>query len=360
MSLLVLLPSARRSRARCLALSLGASVVVAPLATSQQAAAPQWNGWARCQIVVSGPGYSDQQSHSWTLTGAPPVTQGAMRIYAAGWTDVGSGSLQRTQGSQTLDAKWTTNVQGMSAPIAVVVRASDGRLLIKPSHAQLRARGAVSGTQQVTIGGKMQPPGTISLEAFEWSFPLIEEDATITRTSGTSTQAVPGKVSPMQPANARATSSCAWQFVRSGTTAAPSAPTTPASSAPATIVYQPSVPALQRGAPGGSAASSNTFSQRLSSLEAWFAGEMRSITQQLVPIVADALTRAAPDCTQLQADVNAAYTSLTQAIDTQYDQLLLAATTAAERNTLASQKSADLAAAQKARNAAVAGVAMQC
>jgi hypothetical protein len=358
MSWLVLLSSAQRARAGSLALGLGVSIVVAPLAVAQSG--PNWNGWARCQIVVSGPGYSDQQSHSWTLTGAPATTQGAMRIYPATWTDVGSGSLQRTQGSQSLDAKWTTSAQGLSAPIAVVVRASDGRLLIKSSHAQLHPRGAVTGTQQVTIDGKMQPPGTISLEAFEWSFPVIEDVATITRTSGTSTSPATGKVGPMQPANARGTVTCAWQFVRSGSTAPPPAPITSASTTPATIVYQPAMPSLQRSAASGAATTSASFTQRLSAVEAWFAGEMQVITVKLVQIVADALTRAAPDCTQLQTDVNAAYASLVLAIDSQYNQLLPAATTVADRNALASQKAADLVAVQKANAAAVAGAAMQC
>jgi hypothetical protein len=358
MSWLAFLSSAQRTRAGTLVLGLSASAAIAPLAAAQ--AGPNWNGWARCQIVVSGPGYSDQQSHSWTLTGAPATAQGAIRIYPATWTDVGSGSLQRTQGSQSLAAKWTTSAQGLSAPIAVVARASDGRLLIKSSHAQLHPRGAVTGTQQVTIDGKMQPPGTISLEAFEWSFPVIDDVATITRTSGTSTAPVTGKVGPMQPANARGTVSCAWQFVRSGTTAAPPVPTTAASTTPATIVYQPTMPSLQRGAASGATAPSASFSQRLSAVEVWFAGEMQVITLKLVQIVADALTRAAPDCTQLQTDVNAAYASLVLAIDAQYNQLLPAATTAADRSALASQKAADLAAVQKANAAAIAGAAMQC
>ena len=360
MGWLALLSSAQRTRVGSLVLGLGASVVVAPLAAAQQPAGFTWNGWARCQIMVRGPGYSDQQSHSWTLTGAPATTQGALRIYPATWTDVGSGSLQRTQGSQSLDAKWTTSAQGLGAPIAVVVRASDGRLLIKSSHAQLHPRGAVTGTQQVTIDGKMQPPGTISLEAFEWNFPVIEDGATITRTSGTSTSPLTGKVGQMQPANARGTVSCAWQFVRSGTTAALPASTTAASTTPATIVYQPTMPSLQRGAASGATATSLSFGQRLSAVEAWYAGEMQVITLKLVQIVADALTRAAPDCTQLQTDINAAYSSLVLAIDAQYNLLLPAATTAADRSALASQKAADLAAVQKANAAAVAGAAMQC
>ena len=133
-----------------------------------------WTGWARCIVSVQGPGYTDQQTHTWNLTGGTPTIEGAFRIYAGTWSVVGGGSLQRTQGTQTLVARWATNVQGMRSPIAVFVRASDGRMLISARHAQLRASGAISGYQQITIDGKPQTPGQISSEAFEWPFPVAD------------------------------------------------------------------------------------------------------------------------------------------------------------------------------------------
>jgi len=103
----------------------------------------------------------------------------------------------------------------MSAPIAVLIRASDGKRLIKSWHAQLRGAGAVSGSQQLTIAGKPQTPATISLEAFEWAFPVIQMPATQTTNSGSNSSKVTGRVGPMQPAGSQATASCAWSFGKS-------------------------------------------------------------------------------------------------------------------------------------------------
>jgi len=174
-----------------------------------------WSGSARCEIAVQGPGYSEQQTHTWTLLGGAPTRQGAMQIQAATWSVTGKGSLEKTEGQQSLKAQWTTNVQGMSAPIAVLIRASDGKRLIRSWHAQLRGGGAVSGSQQLTIDGKPQTPATISLEAFEWAFPVIQMPATQTTNSGSNSSKVTGRVGPMQPAGSQATASCAWSFGKS-------------------------------------------------------------------------------------------------------------------------------------------------
>jgi len=32
-----------------------------------------WSGSARCEIAVQGPGYSEQQTHTWTLLGGAPT-----------------------------------------------------------------------------------------------------------------------------------------------------------------------------------------------------------------------------------------------------------------------------------------------
>jgi hypothetical protein len=193
-------------------------------AQSPPPAGGPWAGWARCQVDVQGPGYMDQQIHTWTVTGGTPAIEGAFRVYSGTWSVVGAGSLQRTQGKQTLVAEWATTVQGMSAPMAVFVRASDGRMFIQARHAQLRSPGAVAGYQQVTIDGKSQPPGRIAAEAFESSFPLVDGTSTSTRLGGSSSPRVNGSVGYMQPAGSRGTASCAWQFGQGA--AAPGAPST--------------------------------------------------------------------------------------------------------------------------------------
>ena len=74
---------------------------------SAQTAAPPpaWAGWARCQVDVVGPGYTDRRTHTWTLTGGAPRIEGAFRVFPASWSVVGSGSIDRAQGGSTLTAR---------------------------------------------------------------------------------------------------------------------------------------------------------------------------------------------------------------------------------------------------------------
>jgi len=173
-----------------------------------------WSGSAQCQVNVQGPGYSDQQTHSWTVAGSSPTPQGAIRLFAGTWSVTGNGSLQRTQGNQTLKAQWTTTGQNAAAPISVFLRASDGRLLIKLGHAQLRYKDGINGTQQVYVNGRLTSSKTMALEAFEWQLPLAEDSSTATTIHGSTQQEIKASVGPMQPAGSRVTSSCSWQFTR--------------------------------------------------------------------------------------------------------------------------------------------------
>lgn len=206
---------------------LAAAVVVlsgllgSPFAVAQTMASPPWAGWARCQIDVQGPSYNEQAIHTWTITGTTPTIEGAFRVYPGTWSVVGRGGLQRTQGIQTLVGQWAINGQAANAPIAVFVRASDGRMFIQARHAQLRAQGAIAGYQQQTIDGKQQTPGQISAEAFEWTFPTIDAAPNNTTISGSSTPGVNGSVGFMQPAGSRGTASCTWQFAQGTAPASP-------------------------------------------------------------------------------------------------------------------------------------------
>ncbi len=209
-----------------LALVLPMLIALAWLAAAQQTAAPApWGGWARCEINVSGQGYSDQQTHTWTISSSASTVSGAFRVYPASWSVAGSGSLQHTQGSQTLMAKWATSAQNLSAPLAVFVRASDKRMFIQARHTQTRAPRSINGYQQLAIDGKPQKPATIAAEAFEWAFPVVEVsrpkpgDPLVAH--GSSTPLVNGKVGFMQPAGTQATASCSWQFGQGSAAPAP-------------------------------------------------------------------------------------------------------------------------------------------
>jgi hypothetical protein len=213
------------------------------VALAQAPVPPPWAGWARCQIDVQGPGYREQAIHTWTIAGSSPVVEGAFRVYPGTWSVVGRGGFQRTQGSQTLVGEWAINGQSTNAPIAVFVRASDGRMFIQARHAQLRSLAAIAGYQQQTIAGTPQPPGQISGEAFEWAFPMIDLSPTNTTVSGSSTPAVNGSAGYMQPAGSRGTASCAWQFAQGKAPASP--PTLNAQAVPAPAGgNSPSIPAV--------------------------------------------------------------------------------------------------------------------
>jgi hypothetical protein len=190
-------------------------------ATSQATSPLGWSGWARCEVNVQGRGYTDQQTHTWVMGAGTPTVQGAFYVYPATWSVAGGGGLQKSQGSQSLAAQWATNVASMSAPIAVFVRASDGRMLIQSRHAQLRGRDAIQGYQQQTIAGKAQRPTAISLEAFDWAFPLITVPPRATSVSSSQSQATTGSVGVMQPAGSQGTASCTWQFGQGSAAPAP-------------------------------------------------------------------------------------------------------------------------------------------
>lgn len=389
--------------------ALAVSGLLASAAGAQSAVSPptRWSGWARCELAVSGAGYADRQSHFWVLANAPPTVQGAMQIHAATWSLAGSGSFQESNGRQTRAAQWTTDVPGMAAPIAFTVRASDGRLLIKPWHAQLRSPGAVRGTQQLIIDGVAQRPGPISLEAFEWAFPSTVESAGAERVSGTSTPVVTGRVGPMQPAGARATASCSWQLERLATTTAAGAPGERAVVAAGTsraadlplrdrsrfVVIEPRptdpvsdyrwcVPSTdpplslddqrtalaQCIADASQGIAENLTSRKESLLRAARPTAAPSPTPSNPgappPITTDAgvAPPATPEnqCTLLVADTDARYSQLIYAAAAEYDRLIRTATTDADRRELTAAKANALKTLEEERAKAVADMSKFC
>ena len=247
---------------RKLIVAFAASLALAQFSTealAQQGAA--WAGWARCEVRVQGPGYNDQQTHTWTITGGAPAVQGAFQIYTGTWAVVGGGSLSRSQGTQTLMAQWATNGPGVSAPIAVFVRASDNRMFIQARHAQMRSNSAIQGYQQVTIAGRPQTPARIDAAAFEWAFPVIAVSAPVApdrnaTAAGSSTSPVNGSVGLMQPAGSQGTASCTWQFGQGSAAPAPphalAAQAIPTPGGPATTTPPANNPPVASTPPGNS------------------------------------------------------------------------------------------------------------
>jgi hypothetical protein len=185
------------------------AVVLALLATSAFAQSNAlWSGSAQCKLTMQSDGYAHQEVQSWTIASGSQFTQqGGMQVYPATWTITGQGNAQRPQGPQVVATQWNSNVPGISAPIAVFIRASDNRLIIKSWHSQLTAPGAITGVRQLA-GAQTN----LTLTATEWSFPVIEDASTSTSVSGSGTMVVPGSLMPMQFASASGTANCSWQF----------------------------------------------------------------------------------------------------------------------------------------------------
>ena len=189
------------------ALLISASMMVA-----QNTANATWTGSATCDLTVTGPSsYSDTQTHKWTMTGAAPTHSGAFDYYPATWTVTGRGSFERSQGTQTLRGQWERNASSANAQIAVIVRASDGAILIKSGHAQQHP---VHGTQEVREGGKIKSSAKIDLEAFEIAFPANQGAANATRISGQKSESPSGSFGPMQPGGSKVSVKCSWDFQR--------------------------------------------------------------------------------------------------------------------------------------------------
>ena len=174
---------------------------------------PGWSGSASCTITVTGPGYQHSETQRWQVTGHTTV-RGAFQLVPSRWTDTGSGSSHQTQGDQTRDITWTVKAAA-TGQFQFFVRASDKRLVIGQSNAQLRVANGITGTQQQTIGGVAQTPGPVGLEAFETQLPPIAVGATSRSVSGSMPPTrVHGSFAPFQPAAAAVTKRCAWRFAK--------------------------------------------------------------------------------------------------------------------------------------------------
>jgi hypothetical protein len=155
--------------------------------------------------------YAHQEIQTWTINGTPTLS-GAISVYPASWTVSGQGGLQRQQGTQILAARWNSNVPGINAPLAIFVRASDQRLVIKSYHAQVVAPNATNGVRQVN-GAQTN----LNYAAWEWTFPTIEADGNSQTVVGSGTVVIAGTYMPLQAATASSVANCKWQFNKGST-----------------------------------------------------------------------------------------------------------------------------------------------
>ena len=198
-------------------LALSALVLVSR-PTLAQTGTTSWAGQITCQLDDQDATYSRHEIQTWKLLGGPPDPQPGIPHYAAIWSASGQGALQRVHGTETVNIQWTTSVPSANAMIAIFLRASDQKLIIKTWHGQITVPNAVIGTKQVTQNGVTLPGGSFSHAAWEWAFPRIEVDVTGTVVTGSITSQADGGSAEVVhhyggvPPN----TTCQWQLASGG------------------------------------------------------------------------------------------------------------------------------------------------
>jgi hypothetical protein len=181
-----------------------------------------WSGQAQCQLNFQNPDYAHQETQTWTITGPSTSAPDTIQVYPGTWSASGKGALQRIQGPLAQAAQWSSAVPNTNAPIAIFIRASDKRLIIKLWHSQLSVPGAITGIRQVSTAGAAPTQSTIGNAGWEWPFPAIEDVGTSTSVVGSGTIVVSGGLLPMGSPAVNATATCKWQFSKgSGGSAQP-------------------------------------------------------------------------------------------------------------------------------------------
>ena len=181
-----------------------ALIVVALEPTSADAA---WSGWARCEIDVRGPGYSNRETHTWLVTNASPAMPGS-----GSWSAVGSGTLNQGNPAQTSQhGEWSIGASvANGARYGVIV--NPGTLEIRPLHAQLRQSNGINGYVQQTIGNSPRTPTTISATEYEWGFPLVRGPIGHPTLTGTSTDNPNIGWGTMQASGSAIIARCSWSL----------------------------------------------------------------------------------------------------------------------------------------------------
>ena len=190
------------------------------LAQRQSPAAGPWSGQATCVVVAKWADYFDEQTHTWKLTGEAPASapRGSAQVYytwPSTWSVTGGGRkafAPRTSGATGRDEseRWTI-ANEMNATLRIT------EIVGTPVRLRIGAegqRGGPLGSIRVTeVSGR-----TRDASVQPWQFPTIEDDATSTTISGTSTRTLPEGfgVGWGQPRNAITTATCTWSFTRGG------------------------------------------------------------------------------------------------------------------------------------------------
>jgi hypothetical protein len=195
---------------------IASSLAADVFAQGSSPAAGPWSGQAQCVVVGKWTDYLDEQTHTWKLTGeAPtPAARGSAQVYftwPATWSVQGSGRKtwpSREPGGREQTERWTAAHEMKMALRFTEVGSGTGRLRIGTEG----QRGAPLGSLRVAeVSGR-----TRESSVQQWAFPAIEDGASNTTISGSSTRTYPEGfgVGPGQPPKAITTATCTWSFTR--------------------------------------------------------------------------------------------------------------------------------------------------
>ena len=207
----------------CLLMALAlAPATWVTVAQQRSPAEGPWSGQAQCVVVAKSADYIDEQTHTWTLTGgAPtPAPRGSAQVYftwPATWTVNGGGRKTYPSRTRTATSRDDDRTERWTIASEVTVRIRTTEIVGKPDRLRIGVegqRGAPLGSIKVTeVSGSAR-----DASVQPWQFPAVEDNATSTMISGTSTRTYPEGfgVGWAQPPTVITTATCTWNFARGG------------------------------------------------------------------------------------------------------------------------------------------------
>jgi hypothetical protein len=182
-------------------LNAGAGAAVAEIP------ADGWSGQLQCAISVRAPGYQDDQTHTWVLSGAP-IARSDFRDYPATWTVTGAGNKTATAGPGGAGA-WTRAGSDANGSITIFVPAGTTSIRVAPGQRVVTAAGGLRGTMAAA---------PFSNNADEWRFQYFDTPGAVSEThfNGSRTQMLNNPIGWRQPAGAQVTETCTWNFTKAG------------------------------------------------------------------------------------------------------------------------------------------------
>lgn len=201
-------------------------------AASQGSGSPAdgpWWGSVKCTIEVSEGSNQRSEAQTWTLSGAAPTVQGAMRIFPAMWSVTGQGAVIKNPRAPA--TQWTASVPNREVLLAAFVRASDGKLIFR----QWSVRAEVA--KAVTMSQSAMPAAAVN----EWDFGWIETNESQANFSGVRTATAPAPPAQMSVGGPAPVPSCDWQFSRNDPNLPPPPATQTANTRPARRPLPPGV-----------------------------------------------------------------------------------------------------------------------